>query len=264
MKTRNRLLALILTFVLVMGNSVAVLAEYSQSDGIDVYSFTSGAEGGDIPPSAPLSDTEATSPAALTIMPMIGIQTLNAPPQNPIIIPNITTLIADANGDGWTFTLVSGVLQLSGSGPFLIEGDATQAIGLLVNVSNGVSAEVIFRNVNIQPIQVNPSFIIQGSSGDVTIWIEGNNTFAGQGGSAGIFLQNRNLTINGTGSLEVIGSTWGAIEGQAGSSLTVNGSTVNVTAPGGANGIVVPSVTVTGGTVTDNGSPVPRTQAGQM
>jgi len=254
----KKVLAVVMSLVLVFSIAMPGFAAYG--DGIAVE-LGNGATATST--DLPIIEMQTATPAALTIVPMAGIQPFNAPPT--VTIPdrniNLNTLSAGDSGNGWHHLSGAPQLSITSDGVFRIEGSAVPPSGLDIIVDDGVNADIVFYNVTIQSNNPDAAFTLSGSIGDVTIWIEGNNTFEGQGVSAGIFLANRNLTINGTGSLEVIGSTWGGIEGFGGSSLTVNGGTVNVTATGGANGIVVPSVTITGGAVTDNGSPVPRTHS---
>lgn len=103
--------------------------------------------------------------------------------------------------------------------------------------------------------------------GNATIILEGNNTVRGGGLYAGIYVpEGKTLTIRGTGSLTVTGSSGGAgiggnSEGNCGS-IVISGGTI--TATGGSDGAagiglgyssgVFDHITISGGTVTATGS----------
>lgn len=69
----------------------------------------------------------------------------------------------------------------------------------------------------------NDGIITTNSGTTLNVWAQGNNTLAGSTPFAGLWLQNSNVTFDGSGTLSVSGGRWDNVYGLNGSTITVKG-----------------------------------------
>ena len=206
-----------------------------------------------------------------TILPLPPFTITPPPPPPPlpsgqIPLPTQTidfnNLTDGASGVGWNFS--AGVLTVTGSGVFLVNGTGVQTNNRIV-VAAGVTADLILNNVNVNT-GVGGASPLTASNATTNLWLLGDNTLSvgaiATSVMAGIENINGNLTISGTGNLTAIGgyfgsgiggSSWASAPVNNGGNITINGG--NITATGGT-GIGGGShsgagiITINGGTVT--------------
>jgi len=221
--SKKRLLALVLTLALVLGIVTPALAMGS----IAVNGF-----------------------AANGIAVTQGIQPANAPIVDPdrIIDLNAGTVYGGVatSGNGWEFNPAGTVLHITANENFRINGSGQTSNR--IEVAPGVGANIILYNVNIVGDRSPLTLMAVGST--TNLWLEGNNQMHNYL-TFGIDMGGDNLTINGTGTLNISGGISG-ISGGLGATLTIDGGTVEVSA-GASDGIHVTTVQINNGTVNATG-----------
>ena len=146
-RTTKSLLAIIMTVVLVFGMAVPSFAVYGYEDGgRDNSAYADGAaEQTATPSDLPTTETQTTTPAALTAI--AEIQPLNA----PIIPPGRTININTPNTTGavgWNFS--GGVVNIMESGAFRIEGNSTPTNNTISVAPSASNVQFILYNANHQ------------------------------------------------------------------------------------------------------------------
>ena len=218
------------------------------------YDFTAG--GADYEATVDNADTTATQKAAPPAPVSVGV-TVNG----------IALDEAGSNGEGWTYVLPT--LSLTNAGPFTISGTNT-AGAVRVVVQEGVTNEVTLSNLTLVATNKNQCAFALETNAVVSLFLAGTNELASGWNRAGLEVAaGRTLSITNApgdeaGALTATGGDEGAGigggSGGAGGAVTISGGTVTANGSeffgagiGGGAGGAGGTATLSGGTVTANG-----------
>lgn len=180
-----------------------------------------------------------------------------------------------SGGSGWTYiddTWINGSglghhwIHFTGSGTYTITGDGNEHEDYLIQIDGGINVNLTLQNVKIRIDAVDTPAMDIKDNANVTLNLEGSNSFSSSDDNAGIQLRST------SSSLTITSSTNGSLTANGGSSAAGigggrNGSASNITISGGivtANGIggagigggsdgSGSNITISGGTVNANG-----------
>jgi hypothetical protein len=218
------------------------------------YDFTAG--GADYEATVDNADTTATQTSAPPAPVSVGV-TVNG----------IALDEAGSNGEGWTYVLPT--LSLTNAGPFTISGTNT-AGAVRVVVQEGVTNEVTLSNLTLVATNKNQCAFALETNAVVSLFLAGTNELASGWNRAGLEVAaGRTLSITNApgdeaGALTATGGDEGAGigggSGGAGGAVTISGGTVTANGSeffgagiGGGAGGAGGTATLSGGTVTANG-----------
>ena len=282
MKTRKRLLAIILAVVLVLGMTTPGFAAYGGIEngelrveneeqlpnlGCDNGTYSEDAA---TPNDLLITETQATSPAALSPA-YIGITPLNT----TINVADLITAGVNAGSvaEGWVFFAANNLINIQNANHLTFTGGTPgNMLDVEITINGNVTptANITIENLHLNRVSTgNPLAVVQGASLNLTI--SATNTLQSGGvGGAGILTSGANttLTIDGTGSLTARGHGFSAgIGGGGGGNAgnitilpTFNGT---INAYGGANGAGIGGGSGgSGGNVTIGGGVINATGGG--